>query len=1091
MCKKLIYSVSFVLVLGVTASVMRADLVAYWPLDEGAGSVAHDAVGDHDGELVGGPTWISPGQVGAGALSFSGGNYVNCGTGVTAAPDMTVAFWMNANAHGYQRPIACSAGDYSESPGWIVMLRIDDPPGGVWFRINGTGGGWADGDVQVNETLYEANTWVHMLFTFDSVTREEKVYINGELRGTDTAAEGRSVANMVNDLRFGSDTGAGEPYTGMLDEVAIWDNALTAEEVLDVYTLGVLALDPRQASTPDPSHEATDVCRDVVLTWGPGEYAAAHDVYFGTSFEDVNDATKSDPEFKTTKTLGEETYAPGRLDFGTTYYWRIDEVNGPPDYTRFKGDVWWFKTEAYSYPVTNVTATADSNDPGKGPEKTLDLEGDLHSTDQYEMWLSTSGTGAWIEYAFDKVYKLDKMEVWNHNTEFESLLNFGVQNATIEYSSDGVDYEALGTTHNFNQAPGAADYAANTTIDLEGIAARYVKITVNSTFGGPQAGLSEVRFYYVPVSPRDPSPDPGATEVGPDVVLSWTPGREVATHELYLDTDPQAVAEGSVEPVVIAADGSCTASYSPPSLDLGRTYYWKVNEVNVAEDPTTWAGELWSFSTPAYLVVDDMSSYGDENVIGEPGGRIWYTWKDGEGWPAPPEPAYPGNGTGSVVDLNSVTIYETPQSLEYHYSSNGTNALGTTGKAYYSEATALVSDLAIGNDWTEYGVKALRLYFYGRPGNAAGQTEQMYVKLNGSKVVYDGDMNDITEPSWHEWSIPLADFGIDLQNVTEISIGFGDEDNTIPGGSGMVLFDDIRLYPSGCVLERRSAELARVDFEQDCVIDYKEVEVLAANWLAASAAPGTVPNGDFEELYKPGSVMITADLGGGWTEGVGPDAPMDNGTASYSDGTTGDWVDIPGWIGADPEGWVAGGGSYDRDTNFPNRQGAVARQIDTPDGQYYYLANGGEWGNPAGGLIVSESPVGVVEDGSYTLSMIATGAATPVVLELLAGGVPLTPSSSVDPNLSGDWQEFSRTYDSGSLAGFLGEPLTIRLGVGRDASGTQTRFDRVQLFHSPEPLPTDLLRLAGRRADLNDDGRIDFKDFAELSVHWLDEELWP
>ena len=215
----------------------------------------------------------------------------------------------------------------------------------------------------------------------------------------------------------------------------------------------------------------------------------------------------------------------------------------------------------------------------------------------------------------------------------------------------------------------------------------------------------------------------------------------------------------------------------------------------------------------------------------------------------------------------------------------------------------------------------------------------------------------------------------------------------------------------------------------------------------------TVPNGDFEQIYQPGSDAITADLGAGWTQGLGPNTPMDNGTATYSDGTTGDSVDILGWIGADPQGWVDNGGTYTRDTSFPNRQGSVARQSDTPDGLYYYLSNGGGWGNPAGGLIVSDAPLATVEGGlTYTLSMLANGGATPVVLELLADGVALTPSSSVDPELSGDWQEFSRTYDAVSLDGHLGESLTICLGVGRGASGGQSHFDAVLLSYVPEPV---------------------------------------
>ncbi len=213
----------------------------------------------------------------------------------------------------------------------------------------------------------------------------------------------------------------------------------------------------------------------------------------------------------------------------------------------------------------------------------------------------------------------------------------------------------------------------------------------------------------------------------------------------------------------------------------------------------------------------------------------------------------------------------------------------------------------------------------------------------------------------------------------------------------------------------------------------------------------TVPNGDFELIYKPGTGIPGVISPGGSTEGVGPDAPMDSGTATYFDGTTGDWVDIPGWIGADPQGWIDWGGTYGRDTNFPNRQGAI--QPNGVDGSYCYLANGGDWGNSAGGLIVSEASLGNVEGGIYVLSMYANAndaGATPVVLELLAGGTALTPTSSVDPDLSAEWQEYSRTYDADSLADHLGKSLRIMLGVGRGAIGTQTRFDNVTLSHSPE-----------------------------------------
>ncbi|GAH84858.1 unnamed protein product, partial [marine sediment metagenome] len=226
-------------------------------------------------------------------------------------------------------------------------------------------------------------------------------------------------------------------------------------------------------------------------------------------------------------------------------------------------------------------------------------------------------------------------------------------------------------------------------------------------------------------------------------------------------------------------------------------------------------------------------------------------WKDGEGWTNPP-PGWGGNGTGSVVDVNTTTVHGGGRSLVFWYDNDGTNYLGTPDKAYYSEAIANTLELPIGSkDWT--AAKALSLWFYGDPNNDAD--EQMYVKLNdGSEVVYDGDAGDVQKAEWQQWNIALSDFGVNLQNVATVCIGFGDENNTQPGGSGGVYFDDIRLYPSRCVLSQRSDDFARFDYVEDCVVDYKEVAAMAEKWLVVVLDPITittitVPNSDFEEMY--------------------------------------------------------------------------------------------------------------------------------------------------------------------------------------------------------------------------------------------------
>jgi len=463
-------------------------------------------------------------------------------------------------------------------------------------------------------------------------------------------------------------------------------------------------------------------------------------------------------------------------------------VNAPPDFTLYKGDVWNFTAEPVTYPIAGelITATASSSNVAEeGPANTINGSGldddDLHSTESAAMWLSSTAdpNATWIQYEFDKVYKLPQMLVWNHNTTIESAVGFGIKEATIEYSIDGTNWAILGTTHEFARASGTAGYAYNTTVDLGGVTAKYVKVTANSNWGGflQQYGLSEVRFLYIPVCAREPDPASGATDVDVDLILNWRAGREAASHDVYISADEQAVIDETISPVSVPA-GSSYANYDTGALDLDQTYYWKVNEVNEAESPATWQGDLWSLSTREYRVVDDFELYNDLNPDDPDSNRIFNTWIDGYD-----NPAINGSlvGYAEAPFTEQSIVHGGSQSMPLNYDNS---------TASYSEATANIADLAIGQDWTKSGIKALTLWFYGDPTNAV---EQMYVKLNGSKVIYDSDADNITRTGWQPWNIDLATFEVDLSNVTELSIGF--ERSGADGGSGMVLFDDIRLSP--------------------------------------------------------------------------------------------------------------------------------------------------------------------------------------------------------------------------------------------------------------------------------------------------------
>jgi hypothetical protein len=481
------------------------------------------------------------------------------------------------------------------------------------------------------------------------------------------------------------------------------------------------------AANPNPVNEASDVVRDVVLSWTPGGYAVKYDVYLGMNFDDVNAASATVDPAGVYQGRQDPNHYPAtgtvRLQLDENYFWRIDGVGEAPGNEIYRGKVWQFKIEPYSFAIDGATiaASASSSEEGMGPENTvngsgLDETGLLHgNVGEGTMWLSAEDANqpAWIEYDLGRVYKLDEMWVWNSNESLEKTIGIGFKEAVIDYSLDGVEFATLGTTHQFNPAPGTADYAHNTTIDFEGISARYVRLTAMSNFKGilDQYSLSEVRFFYVPVQARYPKPDLGVTEVPLDVTLGWTPGRQAAGHNVYLSASEQEVIDGTA-----LLDAVTSAEYGPLSLDYATTYYWRVDEVNDIEDPALVEGDIWSFTTKEYLVIDDFELY-DAND-----NQIWYAWKDGLGYGTPEAPPYyPGNGTGSAVGDESTDsfteetiVHEGGQSMPLTFDNN------KQGYAKYSEAEFTLVDT---RDWTEGGLQELSLWFRGSPASVGSFME--------------------------------------------------------------------------------------------------------------------------------------------------------------------------------------------------------------------------------------------------------------------------------------------------------------------------------------------------------------------------------
>jgi hypothetical protein len=528
------------------------------------------------------------------------------------------------------------------------------------------------------------------------------------------------------------------------------------------------------AKKPSPAQAATDVSSLPVLSWAPGAFADGSSVAHTVFFSEDRDAVANG--IGGTSQAASRYTPPQRLDFGKTYYWRVDEVNGTPDFTVYAGAVWHFTVEPEGLPIETVTATASGANLNMEASKTIDGSGlnemDQHSIIPDEMWLA-SGDSIWIQYEFDRAYKLYEMLVWNSNQQVEAFIGFGINEVTIETSTDGENWVAVAGATELAQATGFEDYVANTTVDFAGAVAKYVKITANSAYGiTGQMGLSEVRFFAIPTSARDPQPADQGRSNSVDVQLSWRPGREAVSHDVLLSTEREAVVNG------MALVGTVSEpSFLTEALDYDTTYYWQTIEVNETQMPSAYPSAIWSFTTAAFGVVDDFESYrGDEGL------EVFMTWWDGFGGDASLGGSTTGHIDGPFVETGIVSSGS--QSMPVFYDNDG-GFIDIDGKSSAPGFSEVLREFASPQDWTAGGITSLSIMFHGAPDN----TGQLYCKIGNAKLLYDGDATGIGLEEWQNWTVDLSTVGANLASVRELAIGIEG------GGSGVFYIDDIRLTP--------------------------------------------------------------------------------------------------------------------------------------------------------------------------------------------------------------------------------------------------------------------------------------------------------
>jgi len=229
------------------------------------------------------------------------------------------------------------------------------------------------------------------------------------------------------------------------------------------------------------------------------------------------------------------------------------------------------------------------------------------------------------------------------------------------------------------------------------------------------------------------------------VPLSWSAGDAASQHAVYLGPDRDAVAAADTSDTTgIFRTLQTTTSYTPPEgIEwAGGSYYWRIDEHNT--DGTVTTGNVWSFSIPDYVLVDDFESYNDIDNL------VYERYQDGF--------ATNPQGNGSAIG------YVTGESMEktnVHGGGQSVPFIFDNTAAPMSEVTL---NLTPAQDWTIHGIVTLSMW-------------------------YDGDASNLTRSPWQVWNIDLTAINTNLSSVTSLAIGIQGS-----GATGTLLLDDIRLY---------------------------------------------------------------------------------------------------------------------------------------------------------------------------------------------------------------------------------------------------------------------------------------------------------
>jgi hypothetical protein len=365
MTRLTIICISFIIVSLMFAGQSYADvnpdtIVGIWLFDEGGGDVAIDSSGNGNDGTLNGPEWTNESKFG-GALEFNGaGSYIEFATGESMkTQQLTFMAWFNTRKLDGYGHIFQTGNDWNDIAGYVFRVHQEGYVQSALTHAPGNTATWLNGPA------LEADTWYHMVLTYDGTTAT--LYLDGV-----NVASGDGQGEIMYDdqpVRIGThshDTGAA--FDGFIDEVALFDVALEAEDIEAIMNGGLSGIlgDQPLATRPNPQDGSLILDTWVNLSWSPGDFAVSHDIYIGDNFDDVDAGAQSTFQGNQAGTFIVAGFPgfpmPDGLIPGTTYYWRIDEVNEAESDSPWKGEIWSFsiapKTAYFPDPADNAESVS-------------------------------------------------------------------------------------------------------------------------------------------------------------------------------------------------------------------------------------------------------------------------------------------------------------------------------------------------------------------------------------------------------------------------------------------------------------------------------------------------------------------------------------------------------------------------------------------------------------------------------------------------------------------------------------------------------------------------------------------------------------